>query len=364
VPKYFAPSFRIDVNGSRLEGDVSKNIQQVEVVSMPDTLDTFTFTLVNALPGMRWTHSDDAKLFKPGNSVSILMGYVDDLHEMMEGEITQVSPTFPSSGTPTVEIQGHSRMHRLRGDNKTQTFQNVTAKQIVQKIGQDAGLDVKADDVDVQQDYVIQPNVSDLEFLKSIAKSLHFELLVQNKTLIFRKAQEAAAKAFTFIWFGTQESFTPTPDTLPLKSFSPQMDALAPATTVQYRGYDMKSKKPFVSNASSTDQATKMGGTQSGADVSQTAFQMPRNVVHVTSPFDNKETGDQMAKSTLNEKALNLVKGSAETIGVPELWSGQVVELKGLGPVFSGNYVITEATHTIGESGYQTSFKVKRNATS
>ena len=362
MPAYYAPAFRIEVNGSRIQGDVSKNIQQVKIVSMPDTLDTFSFELTNALPKMRWTHTDDAQLFQPGNAVKIAMGYVDDMHDMMEGEITTVNPTFPDSGVPTVSIEGHSRMHRLRGDNKTRTFQKTTPKQIAEQIGREAGLDVKAEDVQMHQDYVIQPNQSDLEFLKNIARSLHFEVLVQNKTLIFRRAKEAEAKILTLIWYGTQESFAPAPDTMPLKSFSPQMNALAPATNVECRAYDMQSKKALVSRASSDNQTSLMGGKQTGAQVSQSSFQRPRNVVQVTNPFGSQDEGDHRAKSAYNSKAMGFIGGTAQTIGIPQLWSGKVVELKGLGPTFDGCYYVDEATHSIDENGYSTSFTVKRNA--
>ena len=59
---------------------------------------------------------------------------------------------------------------------------------------------------------------------------------------------------------------------------------------------------------------------------------------------------------------MSFIQGTAETIGIPELWSGLVVELKGLGPTFNGCYYVHEATHTIDENGYGTSFVVKRNA--
>jgi len=362
VSTYFVPAFQIEVNGSNLQADVSKNIQQLQVISMPDALDTFSFTLSNALPKMRWTHTSDAQLFVPGTSVSISMGYVDDMHDMMEGEITQVSPSFPETGMPTVAIEGHSRMHRLRGENKTRTFQKTTPKQIAEQIGQDAGLEVQADDVNLQQDYVIQPNQSDLEFLKTLAKSVHCEVLVQKKTLIFRKSKEADTKSFTLIWYGPQESFAPAPDTMPLKSFAPQMNALAPATNVQYRGYDMKSKKAFVSNANSANQSSLMGGNQTAAQASQSAFNRPRAVVNVTTPFSSQDEGDRHAKSAFNAKAMGFVSGTAGTIGIPELWSGQVVELQGLGPLFNGCYYVQQATHTIDETGYNTSITVKRNS--
>ena len=276
------------------------------------------------------------------------------------GSVT--SPTFPSGGMPTVGIEGHSLLHRLRGENKTRTFQNTNAKQIAQQIGQEAGLEVQAEDVSLHQDYVIQPNQSDLEFLKSIARSLHFEVFVQNKTLIFRRAKEAAPKVLTFIWFGPQESFAPAPDTMPLKSFSPQMNTMEPATNVQIRGYDMMNKKAFVSNASSSNQNGLMGGTQRAGDAAQNALHRARNVVHVTIPFSSQQEGDDWAKSTYNAKAMGYIGGTAETIGIPELWSGQVVELQGLGPIFSGCYYVQQATHTIDENGYGTSFTVKRNA--
>jgi phage protein D len=84
----------------------------------------------------------------------------------------------------------------------------------------------------------------------------------------------------------------------------------------------------------------------------------------VTTPFSSQAEGDQHAKAKFNEKAMNLVGGSAQTIGIPDLRSGQVVELKGLGPRFDGFYYIDEATHSISGSGYQTSFTVKRNSVS
>src|SRR5215472_16959598 len=91
MPDDFAPAFRVEVNGSNLAADVSKNVEDVSVVSKPDTLDTFTMTLLNAYPEMRWTHAQQGiDLFKEGNSVKIAMGYVDDLEAIFDGEITKI----------------------------------------------------------------------------------------------------------------------------------------------------------------------------------------------------------------------------------------------------------------------------------
>jgi phage protein D len=364
VTNYFAPAFRVEVNGSRLQADISMNIEQVQVVSKPDTMDTFSLTIANALPKMRWTHTSDADLFRVGNTVKIAMGYVDDLQEMIEGEITQISPMFPESGVPTVTISGQTRLHRLHGSSKTRTFQSVTDKDIAEKIGQEAGLEVEADDTNTQIEYVMQPNQSDLDFLRDRAKLIHFEISVKEKKLIFRKAKESEQKVYTLVWCQIQKSFASAPNALPLKSFSPQLDAKQPATSVEHRCYDMKSKSAFVSKAGPSDQTSDMGGSRKGADLSQNAFQRPRDLVHVSTPYASQEEVDQHAKAEFNNRAMNLVSGTAETVGLPDLRSGQVVELAGLGPCFNGSYYIDEATHTIDNNGYQTHFTVKRNTVS
>jgi phage protein D len=364
VTNYFAPAFNVEVNGARLQADISMNIQQVQVVSKSDTLDTFSLTIVNAFPNLRWTHTKDADLFRESQSVKIKMGYVDDLKEMIEGEITTIKATFPESGTPTLAVEGHTLLHRLHGENKTRTFQKMTDKQIVEQIAADAKLEPQVEDTQIQYDYVMQPNQSDLDFLRERARRIHFEVLVQNKKLIFRKAKEGEGKKYTFLWAQTQKSFGSNPNTLPLKSFSPELNFFEAVTSVEHRAYDSMTKQSFVSKAGPSDQTSTMGGSQTGAQALSTRFQTERKSVSVREPFTTQEEGDQRAKADFNNKALNLIVGSAATIGVPDLRPGHVVELKGLGPRFDGSYLVDELTHSISGSGYQTSFKVKRNATS
>jgi uncharacterized protein len=364
VTKYFAPAFRIVLNGSRIAADVSAEIEQLEVVSKPDTLDTFSFTIANPLPKMRWTHTSDADLFHEGSSVKIAMGYVDDLQNMIEGEITQISPSFPQDGVPTIAIQGHTLLHRLKGNHNTRTFQGVSDKDIVEKIAREANLQADAEDPHVQYEYVMQPNQTDLEFLRERARKLHFEILVQDKKLIFRRSQECKPKTYTLVWAHAQKAIAIGSNALPISTFSLHMDASKPATSVETRSYDPSSKKAFVSRAGPSDQTSPMGGTKKGGDVTNDAFKRERKLVHVVTPFGSQGECDQHAKAYYNNQAMGLVSGTAETIGVPDLRGGQIITMLGIGPRFEGDYRIDQATHTIGSSGYKTSLTVKRNSVS
>jgi phage protein D len=364
VTQYFAPAFQILVNGSRVRADVSAEIEQVQVVSKPDTLDTFSFTIVNPLPQMRWTHSDDADLFREGSAVKIALGYVDDMQDMIEGEITQISPSFPQDGIPTVSIEGHTLLHRLHGTHTTRTFQSVSDKDIVEKIAQQANLEADAEDTGIQYDYIMQPNQTDLDFLRERARRLHFEILVEGRKLIFRKSQEQKSKSYTLVWAHAQKAVAMGANTLPLSTFQLQMNASKPATSVETRSYDPASKKALVSHAGPSDQTSAMGGTKKGGDVRTDAFGRERKSVHVVTPFGSQGECDEHAKASYNNQAMGLVSGTAETIGVPDLRGGQIVTLLGVGRRFEGEYRIDEATHIIGGNGYRTSLSVKRNSVS
>ena len=51
--------------------------------------------------------------------------------------------------------------------------------------------------------------------------------------------------------------------------------------------------------------------------------------------------------------------GSGAVVGLPGLRAGTKVEIGGLGERFNANYYVTDTTHTIGASGYQTSFNAR-----
>jgi phage protein D len=294
------------------------------------------------------------------------MGYPDDmpggLQDMIEGEITQISPSFPAGDTPTVTVEGNSLLRRLLGTSNTRTFQSASDKDIAEKIGQELNLQVDADDAQIHYDYVMQAGQTDLEFLQARAKKIHFQLSAQGKKLLFKKSGEAGPTTYTLVWAQAQKAVAP--NTLPLTTFSLKMSASTPPTQVQSRSWDPATKQAFVSKAGSSDQTSKMKGTTASGDVPSSAYNTERMLVHATTFFGSQSECDAHAKATYNNHAMGLVSGTAETIGVPALRAGSVIQMLGVGLRFEGYYIVDEATHSIGSDGYTTSLTVKRNAVS
>ena len=66
------------------------------------------------------------------------------------------------------------------------------------------------------------------------------------------------------------------------------------------------------------------------------------------------------ARRFCSTRSKDLVKASGTCVGLPDLRAGRRVRIAGLGARFSGEYFITDTTHTINDSGYITKFNGRR----
>jgi uncharacterized protein len=358
----FAPDFRISIDGSALAPSVARYVTDLSVVTEPDTLNQFSLTVANPYPEMPWTHGEDAALFGEGRGIKIELGYAGDLRPVFDGEITSISPSFPESGSPTVRLEGYTRLHRLKGSPRTRTFRDVTDTEIAQRIAQDlGGLDVDADQSGETHPYVIQYNQTDLAFLMERARRIHFDVRVEGKTLVFKKAAEAETASHTLVWGHAQRTFAPGARIFPLKSFTPTMNTLRPVNEVIVRGVHPQTREPIEGKAGTSALEAVMG-SEAGSDVAVRAFGARREEVRVDQPVASRGEAEALARAIFNARALQFVSGSGSSIGIPDLQAGVVVELDGLGARFNGPYYVTQATHTVTGGGYSTSFAVRSNA--
>ena len=224
----------------------------------------------------------------------------------------------------------------------------VTDKQIVERIAAEAQLTAQADETSTRFPYVIQYNRTDWAFLLERARNIRFEVFVDDKTLVFRKGQEDQGRVLVLA-YGKG-----------LKSFQPVIDTQKQVSRVVVRGYDPRTKKDVVAQAGSGDEDTTMGGKSSGSQVAEQAFSGKVEEVRVDHPVASQEEADQLARAYYNVVLQDLVRGSGSAVGDPSLRAGRVIELRGLGKLYSGEYYLVQVTHSIGSGGYVTSFNVRR----
>jgi phage protein D len=359
--KYLTPDFKVELDGSALTVDLSRNITDVSVTLQPDTMDQCSLTLANPYPELPWTHGEHADLFKEGAGLKVSMGYVGELEVMFDGEVASIGVSFPESGTSTLKITGRSKLHRLKRSTNTRTFLGKTDSQIVSEVvsASGTGMSAQADATTGVREYVIQNNLSDLDFIHELAKRNRYEVYGVGSTLYFAKPRDAKPKAYTMVWGRTAKTFEG--ELVPLRSFTPNLDSQSQVSEVVVRGRDLN-KKTIEGTAGKGKEDSTMEGSVTGPEAANKAFGTATPLTVTDQPVATKEEADALAKALYNKTAQRFITGNGASIGLPKLRAGVVVEIEGVGPRFSGAYYVTSSVHSLGSGGYSTSFTVRRNA--
>ena len=351
---HFVPDSDIRVNGARLHTEIAHDIAGIELVQEPNTLDHLRISIAQAAdPGVAISlgarTQDPLLVFVEGSAIELSLGYVDALARVFEGEVTGVVAIFPEDGASTLEVHCHSYMHRLRRSARTKTYLKQKDTALALQLGRQAGLRVQADDSKVTHDFVLQYNQTDLEFLLERASRIGFELIADGKTLQFRKAGGTGASGPKLTYGGGSS---------PLLSVTLREELLGQGDSVTVRSVDLKGKA-IVGKAAAA--VVTPDAARSAPTLSKRAFGATETFV-VDRPLATKADADALAASILNGRARGFVTGSGRSIGLPSLRAGGVIELDGVGKKFNGKYYVAQSTHVVGDDGYYTSFRVRRNA--
>ena len=270
-PKNYVPSFRIVIGDTELQHGSTVDVLSVSVTETMNQADSFTFTVRDRhpTPGRLFAGGDelrwmDSGAFDEGNEVEIYMGYVEDMPLMLRGEITAVSPNFPSSGQPTLQIQGQGLYHRLQRTRRREPFEAASDSDIAREIAQAMDLDAVVDDTEVQHDLVSPNGATYAAFLQERAVRLNYEVAVKDRTLYFQRRRyiENPTPSLTLEWGKDLISFSPR---LSLYNATTQVTVRGPQTS-QGRGKD-----PLVGTARAGDERARMGD-ESGAEIARRVF--------------------------------------------------------------------------------------------
>jgi len=344
------PEIDVLINGARVPAKVLECLQEVAVEDSVELPSMFTFAVTASdaqnldLP---WVDDD---LFSLGNLVEIKMGWFGAASSLIVGEITALEPEFAASRLPRLNVRGYDRRHRLQRGRKTRTFLQKKDSDIAAQIGGEAGFKVQATDSGASLDYVLQAAQTDWEFLCERARLIGYEVLVNDKTLLFQPIGNAQSEILTI---GMLDD---------LVEFAPRLSTAGQATEVKVQSWNVKDKKAVLGDSTAGDEVSTMGGRSSGAAIANRAFGEAVDVVS-DRPVAAQAEADQMAKARFNESVLELVTGEGLCLGNTNIRAGKVIKIDGVGRRFGGLYYVTSAVHRCSaDGGYTTEFAVRRNA--
>lgn len=380
---HYAPEFQVRINGQLAPAAMRIAIVSLTYQTGLEGADRVEMTLANE--NLKWL---DNPLLRIDNELTIAMGYAPDpLRQMFVGEIVALSPTFPASGAPMLNVTAQDRRHRMQKGNQVRWFAISTKclgnfpipdLAVATKVSEEDGLlpifdpigavlsivfgrvevFVALNDPDARQKMIRrQANESDYDFLRRISdengwemvmehqgslggRQLHFKSLVDNL-----QAELALRYGASLIEFTPRVSNVGQVDRFAMSFWEPHSNLEFTVTV----GWD------WDRNALMLDIVPGFGV----AELSVTKDVNKAPVTILNEPL-NALSAPRVLASKLLKKLNNRLTGSGHCIGDPRIQAGTVIRIEGVGQQFGGLYRVTSATHSINGSGYQTSFELRK----
>lgn len=368
---FFVPQYKVKIAGRELPDAVVRDVVQVTYKDNVREIDSFDLTINNyddlrGIPKYEPpAQSQFANIFDPGKEVEVWLGYFNNLTLMLTGEITTLEPNFPASGGFTLSVRGLNRLHRFRTEQHTKAWTDKTDSQIAEELGRSPvrkgkpglGLHVETDPVDEEAEpYVLMHNQYDIVFLMERARRRGYEL-------VLREADEETGQE-RHLYFGPSQETANAPTYLlewgkSLLSFRPTLTTANQVSEVQVLGWDRRHNRPIDETAKWEDLYPRNSPERARVNVLAQAFGGRREVI-TDQPVHTKDQAKRLAKNRLRDLLKGMVEASGETVGLTDLRAGRKLEIGNLGERYNGLYYVLESTHTLGDGGYKTQFKARR----
>jgi phage protein D len=356
---FYAPAFNVFASGQSLVLDLKLEVTSVQVDNILNMADRFSFVINNAYniatqEFLKVGQKTLPEFFEFGSPVEIYMGYGDRarLDLMLTGIVTEISTNFPSSGAPQLTVSGYDHSYCLTRGAQSDNWPNQRDSDAVRDLAQRYTLTPTVEDTRVVHPNIAMSQENPAKFLTRLAERNGFEWFVLNNDLFFRTPANDERGVIELKWGRG------------LVSFSPEIKLSEQVSQVEVYGWDVQRKEKIVGKAKRGDEPgrdqTRGSGKKraSGAEYLKKVCRDDPSTLRLREPVFSQQEADQRAKAILKRHAEGFVGGRGESIGIPELRADTNVTLQGLGDFFNTTFYVKQATHTVNNTGYRTTFQV------
>ena len=329
--EFHVPRFTVEIDGESYD-ETSRLFSDITVDRTIDGADHFSLSIATRFDFESGTFVDfDWEDFQLGSDVRIELGYGDIDEPMLEGTITEHATDFPAGGAPTITVSGYDRYHQLTHGVSQEQWTDTTDAGIVEEIAEEHNLASTVESTDIEFDTVENEKDSDAAFIedklapRNAGPTGPYEIFARPGELVFRSPNDDDEPELTLTY---GES---------LQSFSPQLTEADLPRAIEVRNWDPRSKRDVVGRA-------EHDGGEDTRTVQRAVFR--------------QDQAQRIAEAMLHRATHDRIRGTGQTIGLPEIEIGEPIEISRVGR-FSGTYYIEDVTHSIGSNGYTTDFTVR-----
>ncbi len=249
---------------------------------------------------------------------------------LFEGRISAITAKFPDGGTPQIGVSAEDRLQDLRMTRRTRTFADASLSDVLQKVASDHGLQPQVDVSGETYKLLAQVNQSDLAFIRDLARREDAQVWVEGTKL--NAAQRARRQGATveLSWAGQ------------LREFSVCADLAHQRTKLIGTGWSVSDKQAAKHEADEAAIRGELNGGTSGSQTLQSAFgERVDTLAHGLPAADAQARA--LAEASFRHLARRFLVGHGVAETKADLRVGAKVKIKGIGPLFEGEYIVTDA---------------------
>jgi phage protein D len=267
---------------------------------------------------------------------------------IFDGRIMGLESHFPAGQAATITVLAEDRFQDLRMTRRTRSFPDSTDSAAFNQIAGDYGLTPSISLSGPTHKVLAQVNQSDLAFMRERARSLDAELWMTGSTLNVKSRANRNGTTLE-LTYGSE-----------LQEFNVLADLARQRTSVSVNGWDVAAKRGLTYEATDTLITGELNGDTSGVSILQQSLGARKEALAHAVPLTSAEA-QSAAESYFKMSARRFCVGRGLAGKNAKLRVGNFVNLKGLGPLFSGKYYLAEVMHLFDlAKGFRTEFTAER----
>jgi phage protein D len=267
---------------------------------------------------------------------------------IFDGRVMALEGSFPEGQSPEISVLAEDRFQDLRMTRRTRTFADSSDSDVFNQIASDHSLTPSVDVQSPNYKVLAQINQSDLAFMRERARTIGAELWMDGKTLNVKTRSSRNGSTIEMAR-GNQ-----------LREFRVLADLAMQRTAVKVSCWDVPGKQSQDADADDSAITSEVGSDESGVSILKSQIgERKESLAHTVAL--NGDEAKAAADNFFRLSARRFVVGYGVAETKSDVKVGNYVNLKELGPLFSGKYYLTETKILFDNAkGIRTEFRAER----
>ncbi len=317
-------SSKVLVNGSPLSNEI--DLAQITIGKSFNKIAWAKLVFIDgSASDQDFALSDDDK-FKPGNPITVQLGYQGETDTVFDGIIVKHSIKVRQNGQSTMFIEAKDKAIKMAFPRNSAYYPNAKDSDVIAQLA--TGLDTDIAPTTVTHSQLVQFDCSNWDFVVTRAEANKMMVLTDDGKLIVKTLSTSGDSVFTAT-YGSN-----------IYEFEAEMDARRQSASIISRSWDYTKQATEESDPGTTDFAEN--GNISSDDLGQVlgADMVLMHTGHLTSPQLQAWSDSYALRNSLSKAV-----GRVRVEGNGDVKPGDMITLEGVGDRFNGDVLVTGILH-------------------